>query len=80
MSYPDVLPHDAPKEIADNLSVVHGCVRPSAIVHLKRCLVDTGCTMLRRIIPKDEIRRKLHLDGANCRHFVYVEICLRSRC
>lgn len=39
MSYPDVLPHDPPKKIADDLFVVHGCVRVSAMVRFTRNMV-----------------------------------------
>jgi len=36
MSYPDVLPHDPPKQIAEDLFVVHGCVKPNAVVRFTR--------------------------------------------
>ena len=36
MSYPDVLPHDPPKQIAKDLFVVHGCVRPNAVARFTR--------------------------------------------
>jgi hypothetical protein len=36
MSYPDVLPHDAPRQIAEDLFVVHGCVRPNAVARFTR--------------------------------------------
>jgi hypothetical protein len=36
MSYPDVLPHDPPKEISADLFVVHGCVRPNAVARFSR--------------------------------------------
>ena len=36
MNYPEVLPHDPPKQIADDLFVVHGCVRPSAVARFTR--------------------------------------------
>jgi hypothetical protein len=36
MSYPNVLPHDAPKQIAQDLFVVHGCVRPNAVARFTR--------------------------------------------
>ena len=36
MSYPDVLPHDPPKQIAEDLFVVHGCVRLSAVARFTR--------------------------------------------
>lgn len=36
MDYPDVLPHDLPKQIADDLFVVHGCVKPAAVVRFTR--------------------------------------------
>ncbi|MEM9620282.1 MAG: hypothetical protein AAF993_01450 [Pseudomonadota bacterium] len=35
-NYPATLPHDPPKQIAENLFVVHGCVRPSAIARFTR--------------------------------------------
>ena len=36
MSYPDVLPHDPPKQLAEDLFVTHGCVKPSAIARFTR--------------------------------------------
>ena len=36
MNYPDVLPHDPPKQIAEDLFVIHGCVKPNAVVRFTR--------------------------------------------
>ena len=36
MSYPNALPHDPPEEIAEDLFVVHGCVRPSPVARFTR--------------------------------------------
>lgn len=36
MTYPDVLPHDPPKQIAEDLFVVHGCVKLNALVRFSR--------------------------------------------
>ena len=36
MNYPDVLPHDTPKQIEEDLFVVHGCVKPNALVRFTR--------------------------------------------
>lgn len=36
MQYPDALPHDLPKQIAQDLFVVHGCVKPSAVIRFTR--------------------------------------------
>ncbi len=36
MTYPDTLPHDLPREIAEDLFVVHGCVKPSPMVRFTR--------------------------------------------
>jgi len=36
MNYPDVLPHDLPRKIAKDLYVVHGCVKPNAIIRFTR--------------------------------------------
>jgi hypothetical protein len=36
MSYPDVLPHDPPKQIAEDLFVVHGCVQPGRLLRFTR--------------------------------------------
>ena len=36
MTYPDVLPHDAPKQIAGDLFVVHGCVRLNPVIRFTR--------------------------------------------
>ncbi len=36
MTYPDVLPHDPPKQIAEDLFVVHGCVKANAVVRFTR--------------------------------------------
>ena len=36
MNYPDALPHDPPTQIADDLFVVHGCVRLSPVVRITR--------------------------------------------
>lgn len=39
MSYPDSLPHDLPKKIAEDLFVVYGCVSPSKFVRFTRNMV-----------------------------------------
>ena len=31
MNYPAALPHDLPKEIAQDLFVVHGCIKPTPL-------------------------------------------------
>jgi hypothetical protein len=36
MSYPDVLPHDPPKQLTEDLFVTHGCVKPSAVARFTR--------------------------------------------
>jgi len=36
MNYPDVLPHDLPKQVAEDLFVVHGCVKPNAFIRFTR--------------------------------------------
>jgi len=36
MDYPSALPHDLPKQIAEDVFVVHGCVKPSAVVRFSR--------------------------------------------
>ncbi len=36
MNYPSALPHDLPKQIAEDVFVVHGCVKPSAVVRFSR--------------------------------------------
>lgn len=36
MSYPPVLPHDPPQQIADDLFVVHGCIKINPIVRFTR--------------------------------------------
>lgn len=36
MSYPDVLPHDLPQQIAEDLFVVHGCVRLNRLIRFTR--------------------------------------------
>jgi len=36
MDYPSALPHDLPKQIAEDVFVVHGCVKPSAVVRFTR--------------------------------------------
>jgi len=36
MNYPSALPHDLPKQIAEDVFVVHGCVKPSAVVRFTR--------------------------------------------
>lgn len=36
MHYPDSLPHDPPVQIGEDLYVVHGCVKPSAIARFTR--------------------------------------------
>ena len=36
MNFPAALPHDHPKQIADNLFVVHGCVQPNRIARFTR--------------------------------------------
>ncbi len=36
MGYSDALPHDLPKPIASDIFVVHGCVKPNAVVRFTR--------------------------------------------
>ena len=36
MGYPDALPHELPKPIASDVFVVHGCVKPNAVVRFTR--------------------------------------------
>jgi len=36
MDYPNALPHELPKQIADDVFVVHGCIKPSAVVRFTR--------------------------------------------
>lgn len=36
MDYPSALPHDLPKQVAEDVFVVHGCVKPSAVVRFSR--------------------------------------------
>jgi len=36
MNYPKVLPHDLPKQIGEDLFVVHGCVKPNLVVRFTR--------------------------------------------
>jgi len=36
MNYPDVLPHDLPQQVAEDLFVVHGCVKPNAFIRFTR--------------------------------------------
>ena len=57
MSYPDVLPHDLPKQIAEDLFVVHGCVKPSAVVRFTRNMAivrDNGKLTLINPVRMDE--------------------------
>ncbi len=39
MDYPDALPHDLPTRIAEDIFVVYGCVKPSAVVRFSRNMV-----------------------------------------
>jgi hypothetical protein len=57
MSYPDALPHDAPKQIAEDLFVVHGCVRPNAVVRFTRNMAivrDQGALTLINPVRMDD--------------------------
>ncbi len=36
MGYPNAFPHDLPKQIAHDVFMVHGCVKPSAVVRFTR--------------------------------------------
>ncbi len=57
MSYPDVLPHDPPKQLAENLFVTHGCVNPSAIARFTRNMAivrDNGELTLINPVRMDE--------------------------
>jgi hypothetical protein len=36
MDYPSALPHDLPKQIAEDVFVVHGCVKPNTVVRFSR--------------------------------------------
>ena len=36
MTYPDPLPHDLPKQLDEDLFVVHGCVKPNPMVRFTR--------------------------------------------
>lgn len=57
MSYPESLPHDLPKQIADDLFVVYGCVQPSAMVRFTRNMAvvrDNGQLTLINPVRMDE--------------------------
>lgn len=58
MTYPEVLPHDLPKQIAEDLFVVHGCVKPSAIARFTRNMAvvrDQGkLTLINPVRMNDE--------------------------
>jgi len=58
MSYPPALPHDPPLEIAQDLFVVHGCVRVNALVRFTRNMVivrDEGqLTLINPVRVDDE--------------------------
>jgi hypothetical protein len=57
MSYPDVLPHDEPTQLAEDLFVVHGCVQPSAIARFTRNMAivrDQGVLTLINPVRMDD--------------------------
>lgn len=57
MSYPEVLPHDPPRLIAEDLYVVHGCVRMTAMVRFSRNMIivrDAGQLTLINPVRMDE--------------------------
>lgn len=57
MTFPIALPHDLPREIADNVFVVQGCVKPNAAVRFTRNMVvirDGQCLTLINPVRMDE--------------------------
>ncbi len=57
MTYPSALPHDLPKQIAENVFVVHGCVKPNAVVRFSRNMAivrDKGELTLINPVRMDE--------------------------
>jgi hypothetical protein len=57
MNYPAVLPHDPPKQLAEDLFVVHGCVKPNAVVRFTRNMTvvrDQGQLTLINPVRMDE--------------------------
>jgi len=57
MNYPSALPHDLPKQIAEDVFVVHGCVKPSAVVRFSRNMAivrDKGELTLINPVRMDE--------------------------
>jgi len=57
MNYPDVLPHDEPIQLAEDLFVVHGCVQPSAIARFTRNMAivrDQGVLTLINPVRMDD--------------------------
>jgi len=57
MDYPDALPHELPKQIANDVFVVHGCIKPSAVVRFTRNMTivrDKGQLTLINAVRMDE--------------------------
>jgi len=57
MDYPSALPHDLPKQIAKDVFVVHGCVKPNAIIRFSRNMAivrDNGQLTLINPVRMDE--------------------------
>ena len=58
MNYPAALPHDLPKQIAEDLYVVHGCVKPNAVVRFTRNMIivrENGQLTLINPVRMDEV-------------------------
>ncbi len=58
MTYPDALPHDPPKQVAEDLFVVYGCVKTNAFVRFTRNMTvvrDNGQLTLINPVRMDEV-------------------------
>lgn len=58
MTYSGILPHDLPKQLADDLFVVHGCVKPNAVIRFSRNMTivrDQGKLTLINPVRMDEV-------------------------